>query len=218
MLNHSFCWFPINQFLTKFITRWNFWQRSRWPRQMRWMVVAALINRNARSGWRSNGQRDVNMCQKSWYNSCNCSATISSINNIPSTTSKHQMSTHGSPKIKTPRSKPPKSNSKIQNPKIKTPKSKIKTPRSKIKTPRSKPPKSKLQDPNPQNQNSKIKTPFLVHDRSPPKNWQAFFWQIISTMRRISKWKSPKKSGNWFFPLNSMGLGKWMSKIRESFP
>ena len=44
------CWFTllliaVNQFLAKLITRWNFWQRSRWPRQMRWMVVAALINR-----------------------------------------------------------------------------------------------------------------------------------------------------------------------------
>ena len=126
---------------------------------------------------------------------------------------KHQMGTHGSTKIKTPRSKPPKSklqdpnpqneNSKIQTPKIKTPRSKppklqdpnpqnskIQTP--KIKTPRSKPPKSKLQDPNPQNQNSKIQN----HDRSPKKNDKYFFRQIISTMSKISKWKSQKKSGN----------------------
>lgn len=34
-----------NQFLTKLITRWNIWLRSRYPRQMRWMVVAAWINR-----------------------------------------------------------------------------------------------------------------------------------------------------------------------------
>ena len=39
-LKHS-----VNDFLAKLVTRWNFWQRSRWPRQMRWMVVAALINR-----------------------------------------------------------------------------------------------------------------------------------------------------------------------------
>ena len=43
---------------------------------MRWMVVAALINRDARSGWRSNGQRDVNMCQKSLYSWVDVTAVL----------------------------------------------------------------------------------------------------------------------------------------------
>jgi len=69
--------------------------------------------------------------------------------------------TQNSPKIKTPKPKPPKS--KLQDP--------IKIPRSKIKTPRSKPPKPKLQDPNPRNQNSKIQTPKIKTPRSkPPKS------------------------------------------------
>ena len=133
------------------------------------------------------------------------------------------------PKIKTPRSKPPKSklqdpnpqnqNSKIQTPKIKTPRSKppklqdpnpqnskIQTP--KIKTPRSKPPKSKLQDPNPQNQNSKIQN----HDRSPKKNDKYFFRQIISTMSKISKWKSPKKIWELIFSLKIHETGKMNEK------
>ena len=77
---------------------------------------------------------------------------------------KHQMGTHGSPKIKTPRSKPPKS--KLQNPK-----SKLRDPKSKLQDP-----KSKLQDPNPQSQNSKIQNlhQFLVHDRSPKKMTNIF--------------------------------------------
>ena len=39
-----------------------------------WLPWSTVENR---SGWRSNGQKDVNMCQKSLYSSCNCSATIS---------------------------------------------------------------------------------------------------------------------------------------------
>ena len=131
---------------------------------------------------------------------------------------KHQMGTHGSPKIKTPKSKPPKS--KLQNPK-----SKLQDPKSKLQDPN--PQKSKLQDPKPQNQNSKIQNQnykiktyinFWFMTGPPQKNWQIFFGQIISTMSKISKWKSPKKTGNWFFSLRYMRLGKWMRKIRESFP
>ena len=105
------------------------------------------------------------------------------------------------PKIKTPKSK------------IKTPRSKNKTPKSKIKTPRSKPPQSKLQNPNPQNQNSKVKTYInFWFMTGPPKKMTNIVWQIISTMSKISKWKSQKKIWQLIFSLQIHETGKMNEK------
>ena len=106
-------------------------------------------------------------------------------------------------------------------------------PKSKLQDP-----KSKLQDPNPQNQNSKIQnqsSKIQIQNSKiktyinfwfmtgPPKKLTCFFLQIISTMSRISKWKSPKKSCKVRF-INGCFLKIWnklqkcAEKNRESFP